>query len=116
MILIKDNHLAVAGSVTGAIERCRSSLLPMEVEVLTLNGVEEAIAAGARRILLDNMTVAQIRRAVAIARGRARLEASGGISLKTVRRVAEAGVDYISVGAITHSAPAADIALDFLPD
>jgi nicotinate-nucleotide pyrophosphorylase (carboxylating) len=116
MILIKDNHIAAAGSITTAIERCRSSRLPMEVETRALADVEEAIAAGAKRILLDNMTVAQMKKAVALARGRTKLEASGGINLKNVRRVARTGVDYISVGAITHSAPAADIALDFLPD
>ena len=116
MILIKDNHIAAAGSITTAIERCRSSRLPMEVETQTLADVEEALAAGAKRILLDNMTVAQMKKAVALARGRAKLEASGGITLRNVSRIAGTGVDYISVGAITHSAPAADIALDFLPD
>ncbi|HTW91127.1 MAG TPA: carboxylating nicotinate-nucleotide diphosphorylase [bacterium] len=116
MILIKDNHIAAAGSITAALERCRSSRLPVEVETQTLADVKEALAAGATRILLDNMTVTQMRKAVAIARGKAKFEASGGINLKNVRRVAETGVDYISVGAITHSAPAVDIALDFLPD
>jgi len=113
MILIKDNHIAAAGSITAAVERCRTSRLPLEVETQTLADVEEALAAGAKRILLDNMTTAQMKKAVALVRGRARLEASGGITLRNVRRVAETGVDYISVGAITHSAPAADIALDF---
>ncbi len=113
MILIKDNHIAAAGSITTAIDRCRSSRLPMEVEAQTVAEVAEALAAGARRILLDNMTVAQMRRAVALAGGKAKLEASGGVTLGKVRRIAETGVDYISVGAITHSAPAADIALDF---
>ena len=116
MILIKDNHIAAAGSITTAIERCRSSRLPMEVEAETLAEVQEALVAGAKHILLDNMTVSQTRRAVALAKGKAKLEASGGISLKNVRRVAETGVDYISVGAITHSAPAADIALDLAQD
>ena len=116
MILIKDNHIAAAGSITTAIERCRSSRLSKEVEAQTLADVEEAIAAGAKRILLDNMTVAQMKRAVSFARGRAKFEASGGVNLRTARRIAQTGVDYISVGAITHSAPAADIALDFLPD
>jgi len=116
MILIKDNHIAAAGSITTAIERCRSSRLPMEVEAQTVADVDEAIAAGAKRILLDNMTVAQMKRAVALARSKAKLEASGGITLRNVRRIAGTGVDYISVGAITHSAPATDIALDFLPD
>jgi nicotinate-nucleotide pyrophosphorylase (carboxylating) len=113
MILIKDNHIAAAGSITTAVERCRSSRLPVEVETQTLADVREALAAGAERILLDNMTTAQMEKAVALAHGRAKLEASGGINLRNVRRVAQTGVDYISVGAITHSAPAADIALDF---
>ena len=116
MILIKDNHIAAAGSITTAIERCRSSRLPLEVEAETLAEVQESLVAGAKRILLDNMTLTQMKRAVALAKGKAKLEASGGINLRNVRRAAETGVDYISVGAITHSAPAADIALDFLPD
>jgi len=116
MILIKDNHIATAGSITAALERCRSSRLPVEVETQTLADVKEALAAGARRIMLDNMTVGEMKKAVALARGKAKLEASGGVALRNVRRVAHTGVDYISVGAITHSAPAADIALDFLPD
>lgn len=116
MILIKDNHIAAAGSITTAIDRCRFSRLPMEVEAQTVADVAEALAAGAKRILLDNMTVAQMKRAVALAGGRAKLEASGGVTLRKVRRIAETGVDYISVGAITHSAPAADIALDFVSD
>jgi len=113
MILIKDNHIAAAGSITAALERCRSSRLPVEVETQTLADVKEALAGGAKRILLDNMTVAEMKRAVALARGKAKLEASGGVNLRNVRGVAHTGVDYISVGAITHSAPAADIALDF---
>jgi nicotinate-nucleotide pyrophosphorylase (carboxylating) len=116
MILIKDNHIAAAGSITTAIKRCRASRLPMEVETQTLADVEEALSAGAKRILLDNMTLTQMKKAVALARGKAKIEASGGVTLNNVRRVAHTGVDCISVGAITHSAPAADIALDFLPD
>ncbi len=116
LILIKDNHVAVAGSVTEALDRCRGHGLPREVEVQNLVGFRQALAAHARRILLDNMTIAQMKEAVTLARGRARLEASGGVTLRNVRRIAETGVDYISVGAITHSAPATDIALDFLPD
>ena len=116
MILVKDNHIAAAGSITAAIERCRRSRLPVEVEAQTLADVREALTTGAKRILLDNMTAAQMKEAVALARGRAKLEASGGMTLRNVRRIAETGVDYISVGAATHSAPAADIALDFLPD
>ena len=116
MILVKDNHIAAAGSITAALERCGPSRLPIEVETQSLADVKEALAAGAKRILLDNMTVAQMKKAVDLARGRTKLEASGGINLRNVRRVAETGVDYISVGAITHSAPAADIALDFAQD
>lgn len=116
MILIKDNHIAAAGSIAAAIGRCRPSRLPVEVESQTLADVKTALTAGAKRILLDNMTAAQMKQAVALAHGKARLEASGGVTLENVRRIAETGVDYISVGAITHSAPAADIALDFLPD
>jgi nicotinate-nucleotide pyrophosphorylase (carboxylating) len=116
MILIKDNHIAAAGSVTAALARCRGSRLSIEIEAKTLAQVREALAAGAKRILLDNMSLAQLRSAVRLARGRAKLEASGGITLSRVRRVAETGVDFISVGAITHSAPAADIALDFLDE
>lgn len=114
MILIKDNHIAAAGSVTAALRRCRRARVPIEVECGSIAEVREALAAGARRILLDNMTLAQLRRAVTLARGRAKLEASGGIALSRVRAVALTGVDFISVGALTHSAPAADIALDFL--
>ena len=113
MVLIKDNHVAAASSITAALERCRSSRLPVEIETGTLADVREALAAGAKRILLDNMTVAQMKRAVALAHGKAKLEASGGITLRNVRRIAQTGVDYISVGAITHSAAAEDIALDF---
>jgi nicotinate-nucleotide pyrophosphorylase (carboxylating) len=116
MILIKDNHIAAARSITAALERCRPSRLPVEVEARTLADVSEALSASARRILLDNMTTRQLKLAVALARGKAKLEASGGITLRNARRVAETGVDYISVGAVTHSAPAIDIALDFLPD
>jgi len=116
MILVKDNHIAAAGSITAALERCHPSRRPVEVETRTLADVREALSAGAKRILLDNMTPAVVRKAVTVARGRAKLEVSGGVTLANVRRYALAGADYISVGAITHSAPAADIALDFLPD
>jgi nicotinate-nucleotide pyrophosphorylase (carboxylating) len=116
MILIKDNHIAAAGSITTAIDRCRSSRRPIEVETQTLAEVREALAAGAKRLLLDNMTITQMKQAVTLARGKAKLEASGGVTLRNVRRIAGTGIDYISVGAITHSAPAADIALDFLSD
>jgi len=116
MVLIKDNHVAAAGSIAAALEACQGrTRLPVEVEARTLAEVREALDAGARCILLDNMTLARLRSAVRFCRGRAVIEASGGMTLKTVRRVALTGVDYVSVGAITHSAPAADLALDFLP-
>ncbi len=112
--LIKDNHVAAAGSLTSAIEAVRTQFpaVPLEVECDTLAEVAEAVAAGAKLILLDNMPVAMLREAVAAVRGRARLEASGGLTLATARAVAETGVDYIAVGALTHSAPQLDIGFD----
>ena len=115
-ILIKDNHLAAAGGIKPAVERVRAGLGHMakiELEVDSLAQLEEALALGLDTILLDNMTPDELRRAVTMASGRATLEASGNISLATVRAVAETGVDYISSGAITHSAPSLDVALDF---
>jgi nicotinate-nucleotide pyrophosphorylase (carboxylating) len=112
-VLVKDNHLAVAGSVATAVARLRAATeLPIEVECDTLDQVEEALAAGADALLLDNMGLEDLRLAVALARGRARLEASGGVTLETVRAVAETGVDEISIGALTHSAPALDVSLE----
>jgi nicotinate-nucleotide pyrophosphorylase (carboxylating) len=116
MALIKDNHLVAAGGdVALAVARVRALLASgaeVEVEADTLAQVEAAVAAGAERILLDNMTLDQLREAVALVAGRARLEASGGVTLATVRAIAETGVDDISVGALTHSAPALDLRLD----
>ncbi len=86
----------------------------MEIEAKTIEQVREALAAGARRIMLDNMTIPQLKRAVKIVAGRAELEASGGVTLKNVRAIARTGVDYISVGSLTHSAPAADISLEIV--
>jgi nicotinate-nucleotide pyrophosphorylase (carboxylating) len=118
-ILIKDNHIAALRSRgLGLREILRRALegaphtLKVEVEVTTLEEVEEALEAGAHIIMLDNMSLEEMRRAVEMARGRALLEASGGISLETVRAVAETGVDLISVGALTHSVKALDISLD----
>jgi nicotinate-nucleotide pyrophosphorylase (carboxylating) len=112
-VLIKDNHLRAAGSVAVAVERARAATeLPIEVECDTLNQVAEALETGADAILLDNMTPAELREAVALARGRARLEASGGITLENVREVAETGVDEISIGALTHSARSLDVSLE----
>ncbi|MBN2537774.1 carboxylating nicotinate-nucleotide diphosphorylase [candidate division WOR-3 bacterium] len=115
MVLVKDNHVAVAGSVGTALERCRGARLKVEVEVRNLAEVREALAGRAHRLLLDNMSLGQMRAAVALCRGRARTEASGSITLRRARAIARTGVDFISVGALTHSAPAADIALDFEP-
>jgi nicotinate-nucleotide pyrophosphorylase (carboxylating) len=113
-ILVKENHAALAGGVGEAtrlaLERAPAGVM-VEVECATLEEVEAAVAAGVPRILLDNMSVEELRRAVGLAGGRAELEASGGITLGGVRAVAETGVDYISVGALTHSAPALDVSL-----
>ncbi len=116
-ILIKENHAALAGGVGEAVRKARACApdLPLEVECRTLAEVDEALKAGARipefRILLDNMSVAQLREAVERVAGRAELEASGGVTLETLRGIASTGVDFISVGALTHSAPALDLSL-----
>ncbi len=115
-VLVKDNHIAAAGGIAPALQRLRAGLGPMvriEVEVDTLAQLEEALALGVKAVLLDNMPPQMLRQAVALGRGRAMLEASGGVTLATVRAVAESGVDYISSGSITHSAPNLDIGLDF---
>jgi nicotinate-nucleotide pyrophosphorylase (carboxylating) len=116
-ILIKENHAAIAGGVGEAVRKARERApdLPLEVECRTLEEVDEALGAGAPRILLDNMTPAQLREAVEHVAGRADLEASGGATLETVREIAETGVDFISVGALTHSAPALDFSLILEP-
>ena len=114
-ILIKDNHVAVAGGVRPAVEAARSAvghMVKVEVEVDTLEQLEEALAVGADAVLLDNMGVDALRRAVAMVGGRAVTEASGGITLETAAAVAATGVDLLSVGALTHSAPALDVSLD----
>jgi nicotinate-nucleotide pyrophosphorylase (carboxylating) len=120
MILIKDNHLAALrgaspNAVAAAVRRAREKYprLKIEVEADTLEQVDQALAAGADLILLDNMSVAELGRAVERCGGRARTEASGGVSLANIRGIADTGVDYISVGALTHSAPAVDLGLDF---
>jgi nicotinate-nucleotide pyrophosphorylase (carboxylating) len=111
-ILIKDNHVAAAGGVTEAIKRARRARMPVEVEVDTLEQLDEALGAGAEIILLDNMNSELMRRAVEMTAGRARLEASGGMTLEGAVEAAKAGVDRISVGALTHSAPALDLSLE----
>jgi len=113
-ILVKENHAALAGGVGEATRRALAAApqgITVEVECATLGEVEDALAAGVPRILLDNMAPPELRRAVELTGGRAELEASGGITLDTIRAVAETGVDYISVGALTHSAPALDVSL-----
>jgi len=115
-ILIKDNHIAVAGGVGRAVQLAKAGAphtLKVEAEVRNLTQLEEAISAGADAVLLDNMTIADLRKAVQMAAGRVVLEASGGVTLQNVRQIAETGVDLISVGALTHSAPALDISLEF---
>jgi nicotinate-nucleotide pyrophosphorylase (carboxylating) len=116
-ILIKENHAALAGGVGEAVRRARQSApdQDLEVECTSLHEVDAALAAGAGRLLLDNMTPAELREAVARVDGRAVLEASGGVSLETVRELASTGVQFISVGALTHSAPALDLSLDLHP-
>jgi len=113
-ILIKDNHITAAGGVTAALKAARAGAphgLRIEIECATLAQVDEALVAGADAVLLDNMSVADLTEAARRAAGRALTEASGGITLETVRAVAESGVDLISVGALTHSAPAVDISM-----
>ena len=108
-ILIKNNHITAAGGVRQAFERCKGKGLPIEIEVRSFDELDEALAAGAEHLLLDNFTPAEAVTAVARVAGRAKLEISGGVTLETVRAYAESGADYVSVGALTHSAPAADI-------
>ena len=117
-LLIKDNHVAVAGGVAAAVRAAKAhdDGLLIQVEVDRLDQVEPAIGAGAERLLLDNMPPAMLRAAVALVAGRVPTEASGGVRLDTIRAIAESGVDYISVGRITQSAPAVDIGLDYVLD
>jgi len=114
-VLIKDNHVAACGGVAEAVGRARaaSTRLQVQVEVDRIDQIEPALGAGADRLLLDNMPPAMLREAVALVAGRVPLEASGGVTLETIRAIAETGVDYISVGRITQSAPAVDIGLDY---
>ena len=122
-VLIKDNHIQAVGSAAEAVGRARRHLaeryggegIAVEVEIESVADLEPVIEAGADVVLLDNMAPGEMRRAVEIAGGRVLLEASGGITLETARAVAESGVDLISVGWLTHSAPALDVALEFEP-
>lgn len=116
MVLIKDNHIIAAGGIAAAVAQVRQHPaargLAIEVEVENLEQLQEALAQRVDRVMLDNMDIETMRRAVALTDGRAEIEASGGITLGTIRAVAETGVDYISVGALTHSVVALDISLD----
>jgi nicotinate-nucleotide pyrophosphorylase (carboxylating) len=116
-VLIKENHAAAAGGVGEAVRGARAARpdLPVEVEVRDLAELEEALEAGAPRIMLDNMDLATMRAAVERTAGRASLEASGGVTLESLRRIAETGIDFISIGALTHSAPALDLSLILEP-
>ena len=116
-ILIKENHAALAGGVAEAVRRAREAApdLPLEVECRSPDEVDEALAAGARRILLDNMRIDELRRAVEHVDGRAELEASGGVTIEALGEIASTGVQFISVGALTHSAPALDLSLILEP-
>jgi nicotinate-nucleotide pyrophosphorylase (carboxylating) len=114
-ILIKENHIAAAGGIAQAIERARAAAPELagtlEVEVRDPSEIEQALAAGAPRLLLDNMDATQLRAAVAQVAGRAQLEASGGVTLQSLRALADTGIEWISMGALTHSAPALDLSL-----
>jgi nicotinate-nucleotide pyrophosphorylase (carboxylating) len=114
-VLIKDNHVAVCGGVAEAVRRAKAANtgLEVQVEVDRVDQIEPALAAGAERLLLDNMDPAMLRAAVALVRGRVPLEASGGVTLETIRSLAETGVNFISLGRITQSAPAVDIGMDY---
>jgi nicotinate-nucleotide pyrophosphorylase (carboxylating) len=116
-ILIKDNHVRLAGSVATAVRRMRKKTreMPTEVEAQSLEQVDEALAAGADIILLDNLSTADIIAAVAKCRGRAKTEISGGVTLSRIPELAATGADYVSIGALTHSAPAADLSFEIEP-
>ena len=117
-ILIKDNHVRLAGGVKAAVERMRAANrdLPVEVEAQRLCEVDEALEAGADIVLLDNLSTADILEAVAKCRGKARTEVSGGVTLTRMPELAATGADYVSIGALTHSAPAADLSFEVEPD
>ena len=116
-ILIKDNHIRLAGGVKAAVEKARAHRpgMPIEIEAERLDQVDEALAAGADTILVDNMSTPEIRDAVIRARGRAKIEISGGVTLERIPELASTGADCVSVGALTHSAPAIDISFEIEP-
>ena len=117
-ILIKDNHIRLAGSVKAAVDRMRGARrdMPIEIEAQSLEQVDDVLGSGAETILLDNLSTDQIREAVRRIGGRAKVEISGGITLDRIPELAETGADYVSVGALTHSAPASDLSLEIEPD
>lgn len=117
-ILIKDNHISLGGGVGAAVRRMKAARqeMPIEIEAQTLNQVDEAIAAGADVILLDNLSTQEIREAVRRIGGRAKIEISGGVTLERIPELAGTGADYVSVGALTHSAPAADLSFEIEPE
>jgi nicotinate-nucleotide pyrophosphorylase (carboxylating) len=116
MILIKDNHIDFSGSITAAVAQARKGAagLEIEVEARTLDHVREALSLGVERILLDNMSLDMLSQAVSLNAGRAKLEASGNVTLETVRAIAATGVDFISSGALTHSAKVFDVSFKYL--
>ena len=116
-VLIKDNHIRLAGGVAEAIARMRESQpgLPIEIEAQSLDEVDAALAAGVEILLVDNMSTDEIRAAVTRARGRAKVEISGGVTLERIPELAATGADFVSVGALTHSAPAVDISFELEP-
>jgi nicotinate-nucleotide pyrophosphorylase (carboxylating) len=116
-ILIKENHATLAGGVGEAVRKAQAAAprVPVEIECRSLDEVKEALDAGAGRLLLDNFGLAELRQAVALVAGRAELEASGGVTLQTIREIAQTGVQFVSVGALTHSAPALDLSLILEP-
>ena len=117
MVLIKENHIAAAGGIASAVEQTRENMkkrdlnLKIEVEVRNLSEVEQVLNLAVDRLMLDNMSLQKIREAVKLANGKVELEVSGGVTLETVREIAETGVNYISVGALTHSASSLDLSL-----
>nr|MBA2301976.1 carboxylating nicotinate-nucleotide diphosphorylase [Acidobacteriota bacterium] len=117
-ILVKDNHIRLAGGVARAIERMRAARreMPIEIEAQSLAQVDEALAGGADMILLDNLPIEQAREAVRRIARRAKVEISGGVTLDRIPELASTGADYVSVGALTHSAPAADLSFEIEPD
>ena len=117
-ILVKDNHIRLAGGVAAAVKKLKATdpEMPIEVEAQSLQQVDEVLAAGADILLLDNLSIDEIREAVRRARGRAQIEISGGVTLERLRELATTGAEYVSVGALTHSAPAADLSFELEPD